>query len=44
MTYDIAFNSRSIKDLQSIPKSMAERILDRIEAMREDLAASTAKA
>lgn len=38
MTYDIAFKSRSIKDLQSIPKSMAERILDRIEAMREDLA------
>ena len=37
MTYEIEFKPRAIKDLQSIPKSMAERIIETIEALRDDL-------
>jgi mRNA interferase RelE/StbE len=38
MTYEIEFKPRSIKDLQSIPKSMAQRIVEKTEALRTDLA------
>ena len=38
MTYEIEFKPRAIKDLQSIPKSMAQRIIEKVEALRSDLA------
>ena len=38
MTYEIEFKPRAIKDLQSIPTRMAQRIIERIEALRSDLA------
>jgi len=38
MTYEIEFKPRSIKDLQSIPKAQAQRIVERIGALRTDLA------
>ena len=38
MTYEIEFKPRSIKDLQSIPKVQAQRIVEKIEALRTDLA------
>ena len=38
MTYEIEFKPRAIKDLQSIPKRMAQRIIEKIEALRSDLA------
>ena len=38
MTYEIEFKPRAIKDLQSIPKLMVERIIEKVEALRNDLA------
>lgn len=38
MTYEIEFKPRAIKDLLSIPKPQAERIVAKIEALRLDLA------
>ena len=38
MTYEIEFKPRSIKDLQSIPMAQAQRIVEKIEALRTDLA------
>ena len=38
MTYEIEFKPRAIKDLQSIPKLTVERIIEKVEALRNDLA------
>ena len=38
MTYEIDFKPRAIKDLQPLPKGAAQRIVDKIEALRSDLA------
>ena len=38
MTYEIEFKPRAIKDLRSIPKLMVERIIEKLEALRTDLA------
>ena len=38
MTYEIEFKPRAIKDLGSIAKSTARRIIEKIEALRTDLA------
>jgi mRNA interferase RelE/StbE len=38
MKYDIVFKPRSLKDLKSLPKSMRERIVEKIEALRNGLA------
>jgi mRNA interferase RelE/StbE len=38
MTYDVVFKPRSLKDLKSLPKSMRQRIMEKIEALRNDLA------
>jgi mRNA interferase RelE/StbE len=38
MTYEIMFKPRAIKDLQSIPNSLAQRIVEKIESLRTDLA------
>lgn len=38
MNYEIEFKPRAIKDLRSIPNSMAPRIIERIEALQDDLA------
>ncbi len=38
MTYEIEVKPRAIKDLLSIPNSMAGRIIEKIEALRSDLA------
>jgi mRNA interferase RelE/StbE len=38
MNYDIVFKPRSLKDLKSLPKLMRQRIMERIEALRNDLA------
>ncbi len=37
MTYEIEFKPRAVKDLQSLPKSMAQRIVEKVEALRADL-------
>jgi len=38
MNYDIVFMPRALKDLKSLPKPMRERIIEKIEALRNDLA------
>jgi mRNA interferase RelE/StbE len=38
MTYEIVFKPRAIKDLQSLPRSMAQRVVEKVEALRNDLA------
>ncbi len=38
MEYEIEFKPRAVKDLQSLPRSMAQRIVEKIEALRTDLA------
>jgi len=38
MTYEVEFKPRAIKDLQSLSQAAAERIVEKIEAMRVDLA------
>ena len=38
MTYEINFKPRAIKDLESLPQAMSRRIVEKIEAMRNDLA------
>ena len=38
MTYEIEFKPRAIKDLGSIAKPNARRIIEKIEALRTDLA------
>ncbi len=38
MIYEIEFKPRAIKDLLSIPNSMAQRVIEKIEALRGDLA------
>ena len=37
MTYEIEFKPRAIKDLQSFSQAVAQRIVEKIEAMRTDL-------
>lgn len=37
MTYEIEFKPRAIKDLQSLSQAVAQRIVEKIEAMRTDL-------
>jgi mRNA interferase RelE/StbE len=37
MKYDIVFKPRALKDLKSLPKAIRQRIIDRIEALRDDL-------
>ncbi len=37
MTYENEFKPRAVKDLQSLPKSMAQRIVEKVEALRADL-------
>lgn len=37
MTYLIEFKPRSIKDLQSIPQVDVKRILEKVEALQNDL-------
>lgn len=44
MTYEIEFKPRAIKDLQSIPKLMVERIIEKVEALRNDLAGDVKQA
>ena len=43
MTYEIEFKPRAIKDLRSIPKTMAQRIVEKVEALRTDLAGDVKK-
>ena len=38
MTYEIDFKPRAVKDLKKLPKSAQARILDKIDALRNDLA------
>jgi mRNA interferase RelE/StbE len=38
MEYEIEFKPRAVKDLQSLPRSMSQRIVEKIEALRTDLA------
>ncbi len=38
MTYEIDFMPGALKDLKAIQKTMALRILKKIESMRDDLA------
>ena len=38
MTYEVEFKPRAIKDLQSLSQAAAQRIVEKIEAMRIDLA------
>jgi mRNA interferase RelE/StbE len=38
MTYETVFKPRAIKDLQSLPRSMAQRVVEKVEALRNDLA------
>lgn len=38
MTYDIEFKPRAVKDLKSLPKAAQERILAKIELLRNNLA------
>ncbi len=38
MDYEVEFKPRAIKDLQTIPKSIQQRIIKKIEALRGDLA------
>ena len=38
MEYEIEFKPRAVKDLQSLHRSMAQRIVEKIEALRTDLA------
>ena len=38
MTYDIVFKPRALKDLKSLPKSVRQRIVEKIEALRTDRA------
>ncbi len=38
MIYEIEFKPRALKDLSGIPNSMARRIVEKIEALRTDLA------
>lgn len=37
MRYEVAFTRRAAKDLEDINRSDVERILDRIQALRDDL-------
>ncbi|HEX4413723.1 MAG TPA: type II toxin-antitoxin system RelE/ParE family toxin [Lacipirellulaceae bacterium] len=37
MTYDIEVKPRAFKDLKALPKSMRQRIVDKIEELAEDL-------
>ncbi len=43
MQYDIEFKPRAIKDLKNLPMAAQRRILDRIEALRNDLAGDVKK-
>jgi mRNA interferase RelE/StbE len=38
MEYEIEFKPCAVKDLQSLPRSMSQRIVEKIEALRTDLA------
>ena len=38
MTYEIEFKPRAVKDLQSLPKPIVQRVVEKIEALRTDLA------
>jgi mRNA interferase RelE/StbE len=38
MTYDIVFKPRALKDLKALPKAMRQRIVEKIEALRNNLA------
>jgi mRNA interferase RelE/StbE len=38
MKYDIVFKPRALKDLKSLPKAIRQRIVERSEALRDDLA------
>lgn len=37
MIYQVEFKPRSIKDLQSIPKADVKRILEKVDALQNDL-------
>ena len=43
MTYEIEFKPEAIKDLKPLPKKAQRRIMDRIEALKEDLAGDVKK-
>ncbi len=43
MIYDVGFKPRARKDLQAIDKREAGRIIEKIEAMREDLTGDVKK-
>jgi mRNA interferase RelE/StbE len=38
MTYEIEFKPRPLKDLESLPKEIQQRIIAKIEALAHDLA------
>ena len=37
MRYEIEFKPRAIKDIRSVPRADARRILERVERMRQDM-------
>lgn len=43
MNYDIVFKPRALKDLKSLPKQIRERIIEKIEALRDDLTGDVKK-
>ena len=38
MNYDVVLKPRAIKDLKSLPKPVRQRIIEKIEALRSNLA------
>jgi mRNA interferase RelE/StbE len=38
MKYEIVFKPRALKDLKTIPKPMRQRIIEKIEALQDNLA------
>ncbi|MEX0774259.1 MAG: type II toxin-antitoxin system RelE/ParE family toxin [Phycisphaeraceae bacterium] len=37
MHYDLRFKPRAVRDLERLPRPLAQRVIAKIEAMREDL-------